>query len=158
MINKKRILFVCLGNICRSPLAEGVAQSILEKENLNLIVDSAGTSNWHEEEAPCGHSIKIAKQHEVDISKQSSRPITKQDIEEFDYVVAMDEQNKIDLEKFGFINVYKLGDFGGYKGANVPDPYFFPGFEGFEKVFEMVDVCVQDFLEQKIIPSANSTY
>ncbi len=143
-----KILFVCLGNICRSPLAEGVAQSILEKEGLNLVVDSAGTSNWHEGEAPCAHSVKIGRQNNVDISRQRSRPITKQDIEIFDYVVAMDAQNKSDLEKFGFSNVYILGDFGGYKGANVPDPYFSPGFEGFEKVFEMVDVCVKDFLEQ----------
>ena len=71
----KRILFVCLGNICRSPLAEGVAQYILEKEGLNLVVDSAGTSNWHEGEAPCSHSIKIARENEVDISQQRSRPI-----------------------------------------------------------------------------------
>ena len=130
-------------------MAEGVAQNILEKEGLNLMVDSAGTSNWHEGEAPCEHSIKIARQNEVDISKQRSRPITKQDIEDFDYIVAMDVQNKSDLENFGFTNVYILGDFGGYKGANVPDPYFFSGFEGFEKVFEMVDVCVKDFLEQE---------
>jgi len=149
MLSRTRILFVCLGNICRSPLAEGVAQNILEREGLNLVVDSAGTSNWHEGEAPCDHSIKIARQNEVDISQQRSRPVTKQDIEIFDYVVAMDAQNKIDLENFGFTNVYKLGDFGGYKGANVPDPYFFNGFEGFEKVFEMVDVCVKDFLEQE---------
>ena len=149
MLSRTRILFVCLGNICRSPLAEGVAQSILEKEGLNLVVDSAGTSNWHEGEAPCKHSIKIARQNEVDISQQRSRPVTKQDIEIFDYVLAMDVQNKNDLEKFGFTNVYILGDFGNYKGANVPDPYFFPGFEGFEKVFEMVDVCVKDFLEQE---------
>lgn len=145
-----RILFVCLGNICRSPLAEGVAQNILEKEGLSLVVDSAGTSNWHEGEAPCGHSIKIARQNEVDISQQRSRPVTKQDIKDFDYVIAMDAQNKSDLENFGFTNVYKLGDFGGYKGANVPDPYFFPGFEGFERVFEMVDVCVKDFWEEKV--------
>jgi protein-tyrosine phosphatase len=145
----RRILFVCLGNICRSPLAEGVAQNISTNEGLNLAVDSAGTSNWHLGETPCEYSIKIARQNEVDISQQRSRPITKQDIKHFDYVVAMDAQNKIDLEKFGFTNVYKLGDFGDYKGANVPDPYFFPGFEGFEKVFKMVDVCVKDFLEQK---------
>ena len=148
-MSRKRILFVCLGNICRSPLAEGVAQSILEKEGLNLVVDSAGTSNWHEGETPCDHSIKISIQNEVDISQQRSRPVTKQDIQIFDYVVAMDAQNKSDLENFGFTNVYKLGDFGGYKGANVPDPYFFPGFEGFEKVFKMVDICVKDFLAQK---------
>ncbi len=149
MLSRTRILFVCLGNICRSPLAEGVAQYILEKEGLNLVVDSAGTSNWHQGEAPCEHSIKIARQNEVDISQQRSRPVTKQDIEDFDYVVAMDAQNKSDLENFGFKNVYKLGDFGDYKGANVPDPYFFPGFEGFEKVFKMVDVCVKDFLQKE---------
>ena len=149
MLSRTRILFVCLGNICRSPLAEGVAQYILEKEGLDLVVDSAGTSNWHEGEAPCNHSIKVAIQNEVDISQQRSRPVTKQDIEHFDYVAAMDAQNKIDLEDFGFTNVYKLGDFGGYKGANIPDPYFFPGFEGFEKVFEMVDVCVKDFLQKE---------
>ncbi|WP_415406057.1 low molecular weight protein-tyrosine-phosphatase [Sulfurovum sp. CS9] len=149
MLSRTRILFVCLGNICRSPLAEGVAQYILEKEGLKLVVDSAGTSNWHEGEAPCDHSIKIARQNKVDISQQRSRPVTKQDIKDFDYVIAMDAQNKSDLENFGFTNVYKLGDFGDYKGANVPDPYFFPGFEGFEKVFKMVDVCVKDFLEQE---------
>lgn len=70
-------------------------------------------------------------------------------MEYYDYIVAMDAQNKSDLENLGFSNVYKLGDFGGYKGANVPDPYFFPGFKGFEKVFEMVDLCVRDFIEQK---------
>jgi protein-tyrosine phosphatase len=144
-----KVLFVCLGNICRSPLAEGIAQNILEQKGLNLMVDSAGTINWHEGEAPCDHSIKIARQNEVDISKQRSRPVTKQDIKDFDHVIAMDAQNKSDLENFGFTNVYILGDFGGYKGANVPDPYFFPGFEGFEKVFEMVKVCVKDFLEQE---------
>ncbi len=91
----------------------------------------------------------MRRQNEVDISQQRSRPITKQDIEDFDYIVAMDAQNKSDLENFGFTNVYKLGDFGDYKGVDVPDPYFFPGFEGFEKVFEMVESCVSDFLEQK---------
>ncbi len=145
----RRILFVCLGNICRSPLAEGVAQIIVEKKGLILVVDSAGTSNWHEGAAPCEHSISIARQNNIDISKQRSRPVTKQDIEHFDYVVAMDAQNKRDLENFGFTNVYKLGDYGGYKGADVPDPYFFPGFKGFETVFEMIDVCVKDFLQQE---------
>lgn len=151
----KKILFVCLGPICRSPLAEGVAQNISEKEGLNLVIDSAGTSNWHEGERPCEHSITIARQNEVDISTQRSRPVTKQDIEHFDYIVAMDAQNKSDLENFGFNNVYKLGDFGGYKGANVPDPYFFNGFKGFEKVFEMVDVCVKDFLQKECRYSHN---
>ena len=144
----KQILFVCLGNICRSPLAEGIAQKIVEEKHLNFYIDSAGTSNWHKGEHPCKHSITIAKQHGIDISQQRSRPITKEDITRFDYVVGMDGKNRQDLLAFGFEKVYKLGDFGGFDGADVPDPYFFPGFQGFEKVFDMVDIAVKDFLEQ----------
>ena len=59
----KKILFVCLGNICRSPLAHGIAQDIATKQNVRIEVDSAGTSHWHEGEAPCAHSIKIVKHH-----------------------------------------------------------------------------------------------
>ena len=147
----KKILFVCLGNICRSPLAEGIARKHAEEKGLDLHIDSAGTSDWHEGKSPCEHSIKVAKDHNVDITQQRSRPITKKDTVYFDCVVAMDEQNRKDLEIFGFESVYKLGDFGGYGGADVPDPYFFNGFEGFEKVFEMIDKCVQDLLVQKIL-------
>ncbi|RLA61463.1 MAG: low molecular weight phosphotyrosine protein phosphatase [Epsilonproteobacteria bacterium] len=144
----KSILFVCLGNICRSPLAHGIAQNIVQERNLSLFIDSAGTSNWHEGEAPCDNSIKVAKQYQVDISKQHSRQITKQDIQSFDYVVAMDKQNKDDMEAFGFEQVYLLGDFSDYNGADVPDPWFFKGFEGFEKVYTMVSLCVEDFIKK----------
>jgi protein-tyrosine phosphatase len=142
-----KILFVCLGNICRSPLAHGVAQKISEDNSLNLTVDSAGTSSWHTGEMPCENSIKVAINHQVDISKQQSRTITKKDITIFDYVVAMDVQNKTDMEAFGFKDVYLLGDFAEYNGADVPDPYFFNGFEGFEKVYTMVELCVRDFID-----------
>jgi len=140
-----KILFVCLGNICRSPLAHGIAQKISQDDNLAWEIDSAGTSNWHEGEAPCDNSIKIAKDNQVDISMQRSRPVKKHDIEIFDFVVAMDRQNKADMEAFGFKNVYLLGDFAGHKGTDVPDPYFFNGFEGFEKIYSMIELCVNDF-------------
>ncbi|MCO4846142.1 MAG: low molecular weight phosphotyrosine protein phosphatase [Sulfurovum sp.] len=143
-----RILFVCLGNICRSPLAHGVAEQLVNKKNLALFIDSAGTSNWHKGEEPCPHSIKIADQYNIDISQQQSRPITKEDIALFEYVVAMDKQNKTDLEAFGFSNVHLIGDFGNFQGEDVPDPYFFDGFEGFEHVYNMVAVCVEDFIEK----------
>ena len=143
-----RILFVCLGNICRSPLAHGVAEYIVNKKNLELFIDSAGTSNWHKGEEPCHHSIKIADQYNIDISQQQSRPITKEDITLFKYVVAMDKQNKTDLEAFGFSNVHLIGDFGNFQGEDVPDPYFFDGFEGFEHVYNMVAVCVEDFISK----------
>ena len=145
-MNQKRILFVCLGNICRSPIAEGVAAEQIAREGFSMAVDSAGTSHWHEGEHPCQHSITVAKAHGVDISQQRSRPVVKEDIERFDCVVGMDEQNRQDLLAFGFKKVYKLGDFGGFNGEDVPDPYFFPGFEGFEKVYTMIDTAMKDFL------------
>jgi len=144
----KSILFVCLGNICRSPLAHGVAEKIIKENDLAYLIDSAGTSNWHEGEAPCDNSIKIAKQHRVDISQQHSRPIIKEDISTFQLVVAMDRQNKKDMIAFGFKNVHLLGDFSDYQGADIPDPYFFNGFEGFEKVYTMVSACVEDLIKK----------
>lgn len=144
----KSVLFVCLGNICRSPLAHGVAEKITKEKNLAFLIDSAGTSNWHEGEAPCGNSIRVAKQYQVDISQQHSRPITKEDISSFEHVVAMDRKNREDMIAFGFKNVYLLGDFAAYQGADVPDPYFFNGFEGFEKVYTMVSACVEEFIEK----------
>ena len=143
-----RILFVCLGNICRSPLAHGVAEKIVNDKALALTIDSAGTSNWHEGETPCEHSIEIAEQYDVDIRQQRSRPITKEDISLFKYVVAMDQQNKADMEAFGFNTVHLLGDYGDFQGKDVPDPYFFDGFEGFEHVYTMIEVCVEDFIRK----------
>ncbi|MBD3791072.1 MAG: low molecular weight phosphotyrosine protein phosphatase [Campylobacterales bacterium] len=148
MHSDKKILFVCLGNICRSPLAEGVAQKHIDVKHLPFYAESAGTSSWHEGEAPCHSSIKVAQNYGIDISQQRSRPVTRADITAFDYVIAMDAQNQADLRSFGFEKVYRLGEFGGYRGADVPDPYYFKGFEGFEKVYEMVACCVEDILSQ----------
>jgi len=144
----KRILFVCLGNICRSPLAEGIAAYHIAQQELDILVDSAGTSSWHQGEPPCANSIKVAHTHGIDISSQVSRPVTDEDKNTFDCIVALDQQNLSDLESKGFQNVCLLGDFGGHNGADVPDPYYFPGFEGFEKVFEMIERSVHDFIEK----------
>jgi len=144
----KRILFVCLGNICRSPVAQGIAQKLTEEYAIACEIDSAGTSSWHQGEPPCEHSIEVAKRHGIDISRQISRPITADDKKKFDYVVAMDSQNQNDLEAQGFLNVHLLGNFGGHEGTDIPDPYFFPGFEGFEKVYEMIEVSLKDFIEK----------
>ena len=72
---KKSILFVCLGNICRSPLAHGIAQEYINKNQLDILVDSAGTGSWHIGEAPCENSIKVALLNGVDISKQKARQV-----------------------------------------------------------------------------------
>lgn len=149
----KRILFVCIGNICRSPLAEGIARKIAKESNLDMTVDSAGTSGWHERELPCDSSIKIAALNDVDISKMRARQVKKSDYIDFDYIVAIDAKIKEKLETLGSSNVYLLGDFGGYKGIDVPDPLFLNAFDDdireIYSVYTMIESCVKDFIAQK---------
>jgi len=144
------LLFVCLGNICRSPLAEGIAKKRAAALHLSLEIDSAGTGEWHLGEPPCHNSIKVAKMHGIDISMLRARKVERADLEKFDLIVALDEKNYRDLERMGAKNLVKLGAFG-YDGADVPDPYFFDGFEGFEKVFSMIDSAVDLLLKEKFI-------
>ncbi|RXK08703.1 protein tyrosine phosphatase [Halarcobacter ebronensis] len=143
------ILFVCLGNICRSPLAEGIAKEYVKQKGLNIRCDSAGTGSWHIGEKPCDNSIKVAKQNGIDISNQRARQVNQKDFKEFDLIVALDESNITNLKKMGCNSVVKLGNFG-FEGQDVPDPYFFNGFEGFDKVFNMIEVCVKNLINSKI--------
>ena len=114
-----------------------------------LFRSSAGTGSWHVGEAPCENSIKVAHLNGVDISKQRARQVTKDDLKKYDLIVGLDNSNISNLRNLGCKNPLKLGDFG-YEGKDVPDPYFFDGFEGFEKVFEMIDVCVKNLIDTKI--------
>ncbi|MFA9372904.1 MAG: low molecular weight protein-tyrosine-phosphatase [Poseidonibacter sp.] len=150
MKETKSIIFVCLGNICRSPIAQGVAQKYIDEKKLDIIVDSAGTGDWHVGEAPCPHSVKVAQMNNVDISNQKARQVTKEDFTKYDLVVALDDSNIANLKKLGATNILKLGTFG-YEGTDVPDPYFFDGFEGFDKVFEMIDTCVKNLIDKKLV-------
>ena len=145
----KSILFVCLGNICRSPLAEGIAKNYIKEKNLNLIIESAGTGHWHIGEKPCENSIKVAKLNGVDISNQKARQVKKEDFKNFDLIVGLDDSNIQNLKNLGCKNPLKLGNFG-FNGECVPDPYFFNGFEGFDKVFEMIDICVRNLIDDLI--------
>lgn len=145
----KSILFVCLGNICRSPIAEGVAKEYIKKQNLDILIDSAGTGSWHIGEKPCENSIKVAKLNGVDISNQKARQVKKEDFKKFDLIVGLDKNNISNLKNLGYKNPIKLGDFG-FDGKCVPDPYFFDGFEGFDKVYEMIDICVRNLIDEFI--------
>ena len=145
----KSILFVCLGNICRSPLAEGIAKQYIKEKNLNLVIESAGTGHWHIGEKPCDNSIKVALLNGVDISNQKAQEVKKSDFKTFDLIVGLDDSNISNLKNLGCKNPIKLGDFG-FNGECVPDPYFFDGFEGFDKVFEMIDVCVRNLIDEKV--------
>jgi len=146
----KSIIFVCLGNICRSPLAEGITKKYANEYNLDLTIESAGTGSWHVGEAPCPDSIKIGLQNEVDISSQRAQLVKQSDFTSFDLVIGLDDNNIKDLKELGCKNPLKLGDFG-CKGEDIPDPYFFDGFEGFDKVYEMIDICVKNLIKNKVL-------
>ena len=145
----KSILFVCLGNICRSPLAQGIAEQYIKEKNIELVVQSAGTGSWHIGEAPCENSIKVASLNGVDISKQKAQQVKKSDFKNFDLIIGLDDSNISNLKNLGCKNPLKLGDFG-FNGEDVPDPYFFEGFEGFDKVFEMSKHFFKDLIDKKL--------
>ncbi len=136
-----KILMVCLGNICRSPLAEGIMKT---KVPDNFVVDSAGTISLHEGEHPDKRAVKTAANHNIDISKQKSRPITRRDFETFDKIYCMDidvfedvvskTKNEEERKKVAlFLEV--LGD---HENAEVPDPYW-GDMKDFENVFQLLD-------------------
>ena len=139
------VLFVCLGNICRSPLAEAILREKAALRGFELFVDSAGTGSWHVGEAPCDNSVRVARRHGLDIRALRARQVRREDRERFDVIVGLDAQNIADLQKLGMANVHKLGSFG-HGGEDVPDPYFFPGYEGFEKVYVMIETCCETLL------------
>lgn len=140
-----KILMVCLGNICRSPLAEGILKSKLGED---FFVDSAGTISMHEGQNPDRRSVKIAKNYGLDISKQCSRPIRKADLQTFDLIYCMDKNNYEDVLSLAKNEEEKakvrliLEEGLGKKGAEVPDPYF-GGEEGFDRVYTMLHLACE---------------
>ena len=148
---EKRILMVCLGNICRSPLAEGIMQMYINKYGLNWEVDSAGTSGFHNGELPDRRSIAVAQQHQIDITHQRSRQIVNKDLEDFDHIIAMDSSNYQDILSLPSGSKHKdkvelLLNFSqpGFNKA-VPDPYYEGGFLG---VYNMIVDAVEAFIAQ----------
>lgn len=126
---------VCLGNICRSPLAEGILQNKLDR---TYFVDSAGTIDLHKGQAPDKRSVEIAKKYGIDISSQKSRPILKSDLEDFDLIFCMDKNNFDDVMKMANDSQkHKIKLILGNE-KEVPDPYY-GGTEGFENVYKMLD-------------------
>ncbi|MFC3848171.1 low molecular weight protein-tyrosine-phosphatase [Helicobacter baculiformis] len=143
----KSLLFLCLGNICRSMLARGIAQHTIEKRHLDLSVDGAGISAFHQGEPAHPPIIKLARQHGIDIAHFTSKPITQALADRFDWVVAMDCSNLQALRGLGITHphVYKLGDFG-LRGADIPDPYTFTRAQDLERVYLMIERGVEELL------------
>ena len=145
---------VCLGNICRSPLAQGILESKIAKSNLkDIIVDSAGTGNWHSGSAPDQRSIEIAKENGIDISKQKARQFNTEDFNLFDKIFVMDTSNYATLlrlssseresEKIKLILDYSFQN----KRSSVPDPYY-GGSDGFKIVFQLLDQACEEIMKE----------
>lgn len=148
-----KILMVCLGNICRSPLAEGILANKLPKDI--FIVDSAGTGNYHVGSPPDKRSILTAKQHGLDISLQRARQFGRKDFENFDYIFVMDGSNYDNVIELAKTEDEKkkvdliLNQLFPNENVDVPDPYF--GLQnGFEDVYQMLDEACE-ILAKKLI-------
>lgn len=137
-----RILMVCLGNICRSPLAEGILKSKLDPSKFE--VDSAGTSGFHEDELPDQRSIEVANKNGLDITDQRSRKFLKEDLKIFDYIFVMDTSNYEDVialaetdEEKNKVSLISDKIFPG-ESQGVPDPYH-NSIDGFNQVYDMLE-------------------
>lgn len=148
-----KILMVCLGNICRSPLAEGILQHKIDTQGLDgWAVDSAGTSGWHAGELPDSRSISTAQTHGIDLTYQRSRQLQVADYDAFDRIYVMDSsnyqnalklaRNEADRQKVELI----MNEVAPQRNIAVPDPYY--GEFGFEQVFEMLDQATDAIIEK----------
>jgi protein-tyrosine phosphatase len=146
-----RVLMVCLGNICRSPLAEGILQEKIKGTGLQWTVDSAGTNGYHTGEAPHHLSQKVAKLNGIDISQQRSRQFTATDIDHFDKIYAMasdvlDDIKRIAGKKYDATKVdLFLNELHANSNADVPDPWY-GAEDGYHKVYELIDATCEKII------------
>ena len=151
------ILMICLGNICRSPLAEGIMRSLIERNHLNLTVGSAGTGRWHIGEPPHRGSIRVAKKHGLDISYQRSQHMSEFELQQIPYLCVMDESNYQDViqaypylkkrdKPLWILRQFEENPNGTAQIKGVPDPYYGNGQEAFEEVFQIITRSCLSFL------------
>ncbi|MEE4185150.1 MAG: low molecular weight protein-tyrosine-phosphatase [Gammaproteobacteria bacterium] len=148
------VLFVCMGNICRSPTAEGLMRARVEAEGRGdaFLIDSAGTHGYHIGAPPDARAIAAAAERGVALQALRARQVQATDFERFDYILAMDEENLRALDKLGAgsgrARVEQVLNYSRrYRGAAVPDPYY-GGSEGFQRVIDMLDDAIDGFLER----------
>lgn len=146
-----KILFICMGNICRSPMAEGLFTHLVSQENLldQFVIDSAGTGAWHEGDPPDGRAIAKMAQKGIDISNQISRPLNEFDFEKFDLIFVMDHDNLVNTKACApehcHHKIHLLMDYNLDEDTAVPDPYY-DRKEGFEIVYNMLEEACTSLL------------
>ncbi|XP_034116259.2 low molecular weight phosphotyrosine protein phosphatase 1 [Drosophila albomicans] len=151
----KKILMICLGNICRSPIAEVVMVDVVAKAKVNdVVVDSAAIGSWHVGNRADPRALSTLQQHGLK-STHIVRQIKKQDFDEFDYIFGMDEENMSELRRLApkgsKAELLMLGDFGLPKEKRIiEDPYYQRGAEGFEVAYQQCVVACQAFLQQRL--------
>jgi len=148
-----RVLFVCMGNICRSPLAQGVLERRLKEEQVEdqVDVDSAGTHHYHAGEPPDPRGVAAARSRGVEIGQQRARSVRDDDFLEFDLILAMDADNERRLRAvcppFYSDRVKLMMDYApGMREREIPDPYYVGG-QGFEKVLDMLELCMEELMD-----------
>lgn len=149
----KRVLFVCLGNICRSPTTEGVFQQAVVRAGLDdrVTIDSCGVGDWHVGKAPDPRSQAAARQRGIEIGHLRARQLKASDFHEFDYVLGMDRENLAAMRALQPANsqaqVGLLLDYAGLPQSDVPDPYY-GGDDGFEQVLDLIERASQGLLDE----------
>ncbi|HEY6436215.1 MAG TPA: low molecular weight protein-tyrosine-phosphatase [Ignavibacteriaceae bacterium] len=154
-MKKKKILFVCMGNICRSPAAEGIAKKLIENKGLSesIEIDSAGTLDYHTGELPDSRMIKQAAKRGYKLDSTARQFNPKKDFNYFDYIVTMDDNNyseitALDLKNLYEDKVFKMVSFSKKQMVNeVPDPYY-SGSQGFELVLDILEDSVEGLLNK----------
>jgi len=142
---------VCLGNICRSPLAEGILKNKLT--HLDIYVDSAGTAGYHVGNKPDARAIEIAQKYNIDLNNQRARQFSRKDFDEFDIIYAMDQNNYANLISLADNNEERnkikmiLNELNHDSFQSVPDPYY-GGQEGFEKVYKLLDKACEKIVSK----------